>query len=103
MLKSLKKKARQEKIKDRLGISHKYSNYKNMLVSGSVVLSGVLVRKAAEYLWKATTHREPPKNPADRDVSWADALAWTLITGITISLVRLIIRRNVDVGVEEST
>lgn len=86
-----------------MGISNEYTNYKNMLVTGSTVLSGVLVRKAMEYLWKLATHRDPPKNPADRNVSWGEAITWTIITGLTVSLVRLIIRRNVDVGVEENT
>ncbi len=97
-MKSLKQIRKVKKVKDTLGISE---NYKTWIVSGASFLSAMLVKKAAEVLWKVTTHRDPPKNPADRDVSWGDALAWTLITGVFVNVVRLLIRRNVSIGIDE--
>lgn len=103
MMKSLRKKLKQEKVKHRLGIPSQYTSMKNLMVLGSVALADMLVRRSAKFLWKTTTHRDPPENPADRNVSWADALVWSIVTGILVNLVRLIIKRNVSVGVEENT
>ncbi len=78
------------------------TDYRAYLISGASFLSAMLVRRVAEYAWKKTTRRDPPKNPEDREVSWGDALAWTLITGVAASLVRLVIRRNVTAGLDDT-
>lgn len=98
-MKSLKKVVSKRKIKKNL----RNDNYRTMLISGSSMLSSVLVKKAAEFLWKKTMRREPPKNPADPNVSWGDAIAWTLIIGIFAGMARLIIRRNTSIGVDKAS
>jgi hypothetical protein len=69
-----------------------------LLVSGIAAGGAFLVRRALGYGWKKTMKSDPPKNPADRNVDFKEALAWTLLTGVVAALVRLFIRRNVVVG-----
>ena len=73
-----------------------------LLVSGIAAGSAFLVRRVIGYGWKKTMKSDPPKNPADRDVDFKEALAWTLLTGIVAALVRLLVRRNVVVGARKS-
>lgn len=73
-----------------------------LLVSFIAAGSAYLVRKALGYGWKKTMKTDPPKNPADRDVSLKEALAWTLISGVIAALVRLFVRRNVVVGARKA-
>jgi hypothetical protein len=69
-----------------------------LLVSGIAAGGAFLVRRALGYGWKKTMKSDPPKTPADRNVDFKEALAWTLLTGVVAALVRLFIRRNVVVG-----
>lgn len=85
-------------IKKKLGVQN---NYKSWLVTGATALSALAVRKGSELIWKKITHREAPKNPADHNISWSEALMWTVLTGILASLVRVVIERNVSIGIDE--
>lgn len=98
-MKPLKKIINKRNVKKNL----RNDKYKTFLVSGSSMLSSILVKKGAEFLWKKTTHRDPPKNPADPSVSWGDAIAWTLVIGISAAMARLIITRNASVGVDKAS
>ena len=73
-----------------------------LLVSGVALGSSLLIKRLIGYTWEKTMKTAPPKNPADRDVSLKEALAWTLITGIIASLVKLLVRRNVVVGARKA-
>lgn len=88
-----------EKIRDNFDDEDQLNNW---IVGGATMVSAMLVRRIVEFGWRQATREEPPKNPADRDVSIQQALAWTLIVGITSSLVKLLIRRNVTWEVRKS-
>jgi len=74
---------------------------KQYLVSGLTMLSAIIVKKLIEYLWKAATDEEPPKNPASQKVGWQQAFLFTVLTGLLVSITKLFIRRNVAVELEE--
>lgn len=74
---------------------------KEYIVSGLTVLSAFLVRRLIYAVWKRVTNAEPPLNPASRKVSWQEAFIFTVLTGVMASVTRLVIRRNVSIGVEE--
>ena len=74
---------------------------KHYAVSGLTLLSAIVVRRLIEYVWKQSTNSEPPKNPASHKVSWQEAFLFTIITGIMVSVTKLLIRRNVAVELEE--
>ncbi|MEM8965879.1 MAG: DUF4235 domain-containing protein [Bacteroidota bacterium] len=68
------------------------------IIGGVTMVSAVLVRRIIEFGWKRATHQDPPKDPSDRDVSLRQALTWTLLLGVTSSLVKLFIQRNMTWG-----
>ncbi|WKN31554.1 DUF4235 domain-containing protein [Porifericola rhodea] len=75
--------------------------FKEYMVSGLTLVSAIVVRRLIKYLWKVSTNTEPPENPASRNVSWKEAFLFTVLTGIMVSVTKLLIRRNVAVGLEE--
>ena len=90
-----------EKAKDSLDFDDE-GGIDGYLVSGAAIVSSLLVKRILGYTWKKAMKSDPPKNPADHDVSLKEALAWTLITGIVASLVKLLVRRNVVVGARKA-
>lgn len=74
---------------------------KEYIVGGLTVLSAFLVRRVIYSLWKYTTNEEPPLNPASRKVSWQQAFLFTVLTGVMASIAKLIVMRNVSLGIDE--
>ena len=65
------------------------------------VALGILIPMAAARGARAVTGKgyslvtdeDPPQNPADPEVEWREALIWTVVSGITGALARLVVRR----------
>ena len=85
-------------------IKRSTSNHKmkEFMVSGLTLLSAVIVRRMIKYLWKVSTNTEPPENPASHKVSLGEAFLFTVVTGVLVSVVKLFVRRNVSLEVEEN-
>lgn len=77
------------------------SHIKKYAISGMSLISAIVVRRLIEYVWRLSTDREPPKNPASHNVGWQEAFAFTIITGLLVSVTKLIIRRNVALEIED--
>ncbi len=60
----------------------------------SAVLAAVLARKVTTVAWKAATGKEPPSNPEDPEVTWAEAAGWAVASGVAIGLARLVAQRQ---------
>jgi hypothetical protein len=79
-----------------------------LLWRGVAVISGVasaaLVRQIAFAVWRTSRHDDPPTHPAARDVSWRDALIWTVSVAVGAAVARVVAERaaaaawNVAVG-----
>lgn len=70
------------------------------IVSGLTILGAMASRKLIKKVWTSATEKDPPTNPAADDVSWRDAVIWTICTGALVGLVKLVVRRNAHVGTE---
>jgi hypothetical protein len=66
----------------------------NGVASGAAIAAVIVTRPVIERLWKALFRREPPGNPASRDVTWREALLWALFTGALVGVVRLVAQRG---------
>ncbi len=44
--------------------------------------------------WRATTGTEPPINPESEENTWMQSIAWALLTGAVVGLVRTLIRKS---------
>ena len=61
---------------------------------GSSMAAGALAGRISAITWKAATGRKPPVNGRHPDVSTKDAVAWAIIGGATIELVKVAVRRG---------
>jgi hypothetical protein len=54
-----------------------------------------IARKAITLVWTKVTGKEPPVNPEDPGVAFAEALIWSVLTGVTVATLRLLATRAV--------
>jgi hypothetical protein len=62
--------------------------------TGSAVLAGAAAQKGLTAAWKLATGDDPPTVPEDPETSWADAIAWAVISGAVLGVVRLVATRR---------
>lgn len=69
------------------------------------VVGAVATRKVTSTLWSAlsSSATEPPLNPADRRVSWPEAVQWAVAAGVGAGLGRLVSQRVAAAGWEAAT
>lgn len=64
------------------------------LVAALATTAAVFVaRKVVTTLWTRATGKVPPTDPADPDVTIAEALGWAAVAGITVEAARLFATR----------
>lgn len=68
---------------------------------GSGVLAAVGVRKLLAALWPGPS--TPPLNPADRRVTWSEALAWGVASGVGAGIGRVVSKRGAAAAWERTT
>ena len=44
-----------------------------------------VARKAITVVWTKVTGKKPPTNPEDPGVAFVEALAWSVLTGVTVA------------------
>ncbi|MEX2566898.1 MAG: DUF4235 domain-containing protein [Cyclobacteriaceae bacterium] len=71
------------------------------MITGATMMGAFLARKMVEKTWEKVTHDEAPKNPSDPDITWKQALAWTLITGVVVGATRVMIRYSMKEGTDK--
>lgn len=67
-------------------------------VLASAAAAGIAARQLMQAGWKTVRNGEPPENPAARSVDWTDAVSWTVATGVTVGLARLLAERGAAAG-----
>jgi hypothetical protein len=50
---------------------------------------GILTRKAVGRLWLIARPDDPPREPTDAQVSWADALGWAALSAAGVAVAEL--------------
>lgn len=61
---------------------------------GSSLAAGALAGRISALTWRAVTGKQPPLNGRHPEVSTKDAVAWAIIGGATIELVKVAVRRG---------
>lgn len=64
----------------------------SLLVLGGTLLGSFLIKRALDNAWEKTTGKEPPNNSYDRNNSLREVLAWTLTTGLIVSVSKVFLR-----------
>ncbi len=62
--------------------------------TGSAVLAAAAAQKGLSTAWKLTTGNEPPTIPEDPETSWREAVAWAIVSGAVLGVVRLVATRR---------
>lgn len=65
----------------------------NALAFAVAIGATFVARNAIQAGWRTAFDRDPPKNPASREVDWRDALLWGAISGAVVGVARIISRR----------
>ena len=65
------------------------------------VLAAMVARQVVSKLWRSDT--EPPLNPADRRISWKEALGWGLASAVGAAVARVVALRLTAAGWERAT
>ncbi len=60
---------------------------------GGGALAALAARRALRTGWEKSTKKPVPVNPNDDDVTLAEALAWTIISGVGVAVVDLVVQR----------
>ncbi len=66
------------------------------------LVAGIISRKAFEQVWGAITD-EDPRDPDDRDASWAEVIASAAVAGAIVKVVQALVRRAGAKGFERAT
>ena len=82
-------------------------NRNRLAWQGVAVASGTIaaavVRRAAVITWRATKHEDPPETPGARDISWSDALTWTIAVAVGAAVARVVAQRGAAAAWERAT
>ena len=65
-----------------------------ILVTASTVGAGIVMRKAIETAWEKSTGKPPPRNPESPETTWAEAIAWAMLSGVAVAVARLLATRK---------
>ena len=60
---------------------------------GGTALATLAARKALGIVWEKTTHKPVPLNTQDDEVGLSEAIAWTIVSGVGVAVVRLVVER----------
>lgn len=63
------------------------------LSTAAAIGAGIATRSLLKRVWTDATGEEPPNNPADPSVSWAEALTWAAAAGVAVGVGRVVGRR----------
>ncbi len=64
------------------------------IISGvAAMLATFLARKVVTFAWTKVMGKEPPAHPEDPDVALAEALGWSVLTGVIAGAAKLLATR----------
>jgi hypothetical protein len=64
------------------------------IISAVAAMAAAFVaRKVITLAWTKATGKEPPTNPEDPQVALAEALGWSVLTGVSVEAARLLATR----------
>ena len=58
------------------------------------VVGGIVARQVLLATWRAAKGTDPPANPAAAHTSWAEAVAWSVASGVAFGVARLVAVRG---------
>ncbi|TWT56418.1 DUF4235 domain-containing protein [Allorhodopirellula solitaria] len=69
------------------------STTESVIALAAAVGATFVARELLETTWRTTLDRDPPKNPASREVAWKEAMLWGAASGALVGIARIASRR----------
>lgn len=69
----------------------------------SALGAAALAKQVLDRLWKVSTGKQPPENPADPDVEIWEAVSWAVASGVAVGIARMIAQRKAATYYARST
>lgn len=69
--------------------------------AGAGLVAAMVAKKVVSAMWRGDN--DPPLNPADRRVSWREALSWAVAAGVGAGVARVVAVRGAAAGWEHAT
>ena len=70
---------------------------------GSTLAAGILAQRISALTWRVATGKKPPTSGRHPDVSTGEAVAWAVVGGAIIELVKVMVRRRTSTYWVKST
>ncbi len=75
-------------------MADKKADFGTRIVSGlAAMIATFVARKAVTFAWTKATGKEPPAHPEDPEVALAEALGWSMLTGLIVGAAKLLATR----------
>jgi hypothetical protein len=72
----------------------KKADFSTKVISAlAAMIATFLARKAVTLAWTKAMGKEPPEHPEDPDVGLAEALTWSMLTGVIVGAAKLLATR----------
>ncbi|AXT84817.1 hypothetical protein C6I20_06165 [Aeromicrobium sp. A1-2] len=65
-----------------------------LMDKGSAIVAGLLAQRASVIAWRAVTGKKPPTSGRHPEVTTGEAVAWAVVGGAIIELVKVAVRRG---------
>jgi hypothetical protein len=69
----------------------------------TALIAARVAHKVLDKGWQSIKGGEPPRNPASRETTWAEAATWAAASGVAIALARLVATRGAAAGWQKAT
>ena len=66
----------------------------NLGTTGAAAVSGMLANKLSESIWKKVSGGNMPDDPQDPGLDWGRAIAFAVLSGALMQLLRMIVNRQ---------
>lgn len=92
----------QTEARTQVGVTVERFTWK-VAAAGAAVTAGLATRKLMDVAWRAVRKHDPPRNPEAPGVSWPEAVAWAVATGVGMGVARLVAQRGAIAGWRRAT
>lgn len=65
-----------------------------LYATAGAMLAATVVRKVVQRGWVRATGKVPPENPESPDVRWTEAIGWSVLSGTSVAVARLLAKRR---------
>lgn len=66
----------------------------SLATTGAAIGASIFAKKITEKTWTFVTGGSSPSNPEDPDINWGEAIAFALLSGAIVQLLKMMVNRE---------